>query len=115
MGNGDFELKEGEAGGRVLARAARIVLDATEVNWSRDPATNYEAELRRTWLAQQMERGPFGRIEIAELAFGMDDMGADLREALDGLFMIAEVRAARCQRKSLRSARDEVNRREPRL
>jgi hypothetical protein len=99
----------------LIARAARIVHDATEVDWSRDPLTEYEAEVRRTWLAQQMECGPFGRIEIAELAFGMDDMGTDLREALDGLFMIAEVRAARDQRRSLRSARDEVNRHEPRL
>jgi len=99
----------------LLARATRIVHDATEVDWSRDPLTGYEAEVRRTWLAQQMERGPFGRIEIAELAFGMDDMGADLREALDVLFMIAEVRAARGQLRSLRSAREEVNRRESRL
>jgi hypothetical protein len=97
----------------VLARAAQIVLDATEVDWSRDPLTEYEAEIRRTWLAQQMERGSYGRIEIAELTFGMRDMGADLREALDGIFMLAEVRAARCQRESLRSARDAVNRRRP--
>jgi hypothetical protein len=56
-----------------------------------------------------MDRGPLGRIEIAGLAFGMDEMGTDLREALDGIFMIAEVHAARRQRGSLRSARDQVN------
>lgn len=97
----------------LLARAVRIVHDATEVDWSRDPLTEYEAEIRRTWLAQQLERGPFGRMEIADLTFGMHEMGTDLREALDGLFMIAEVRAARTQRGSPRRARDEVNRRQP--
>ncbi|HEV2641975.1 MAG TPA: hypothetical protein VGT98_04685 [Candidatus Elarobacter sp.] len=104
----------GSAGEQVvLARAAQIVLDATEVDWSRDPLTDYEAEIRRTWLTQQMERGTYGRIEIAELTFGMRDMGADLREALDGIFMLAEIRAARSQSESLRSARDAVNRRRP--
>ena len=98
-----------------IARATRIVHDATEVDWSRDPATDYEAEVRRTWLSQQMQRGSFGRIEIGDLAFGMDEMGTDLREALDGLFMIAEVRAARQRRGSLRSARDQVNGRQPRF
>ena len=96
----------------LLARANQIVLDATEVDWSRDPLTDYEAEIRQTWLAQQMERGTYGRIEIAELTFGMREMGADLCEALDGLFMLAEVRAARRHRESLRSARDAVNRRQ---
>ena len=94
----------------VIARAARIVHDATEVDWSRDPLTEYEAEVRRTWLAQQMDRGPFGRMEIANLTFGMDECGTDLQEALDGLFMLAEVRAVRQQHRSLRSARDAVNR-----
>ncbi len=98
----------------VIARAARVVHDATEVDWSRDPLTEYEAEVRRTWIAQQMERGPFGRMEIAELTFGMDELGTDLREALDGLFMIAEVRVARRTRGSLRCARDQVNGRKPR-
>jgi len=98
----------------VIARATRIVQDATEVDWSREPLTEYEAEVRRTWLAQQMERGPFGRIEIAELTFGLDEFGSDLQRALDGLFMLAEVRAARHQRRSLRSARDAVNRARPR-
>jgi|SRR5437660_6526723 len=93
----------------LLARAARIVFDATEVDWSRDPVTDYEAEVRRTWLSQQMDRGSYGRIEIADLAFGMDELATDLREALDGVYMIAEVRAARRQRGSLRSARDQVN------
>jgi hypothetical protein len=86
------------------------VQDATEVDWSREPLTEYEAEVRRTWLAQQMERGPFGRIEIAELTFGLDDFGSDLQAALVGLFMLGEVRAARRQRQSLRAARDAVNR-----
>ncbi|HWT07344.1 MAG TPA: hypothetical protein VN224_16380 [Xanthomonadales bacterium] len=95
----------------LIARATRIVHDATEVDWSRDPLTEYEAEIRRTWLAQQMERGPFGRMEIADLSFGLDEFGSDLREALDGLFMLAEVRSVRQQRRSLRSARDAVNRR----
>jgi hypothetical protein len=90
------------------------VQDATEVDWSRDPLTEYEAEIRRTWLAQQMQRGAFGRIEIAELAFGRDEFGTDLREALDGLFMLAEVRSVRQQRRSLRFARDAVNRGRPR-
>ncbi|HEY0383423.1 MAG TPA: hypothetical protein VGC72_14610 [Candidatus Elarobacter sp.] len=99
----------------LVARATRIVLDATEVDWSRDPATEYEAEIRRTWLSQQMGRGPFGRIEIVDLAFGMDEMGTDLREAFDGIVMIAEVRAVRRQRGSLRSARDEVNGLQPRI
>ncbi len=94
----------------MIARAARIVHNATEVDWSRNPLTEYEAEVRRTWLAQQMERGPFGRMEIAGLTFGMDEFGSDLQEALDGLFMLAEVRAARQQRRSLRFARDAVNR-----
>ncbi len=98
----------------VIARATRIVQDATEVDWSREPLTEYEAEVRRIWLAQQMERGPFGRIEIAELAFGLDEFGSDLQRALDGLVMLAEVRAARQQRRSLRSARDAVNRARPR-
>ena len=98
----------------VIARASRIVLDATEIDWRRDPLTEYEAEVRRTWLADQMNRGPFGRIEIADLAFGMDEMGTDLREALDGVFMLAEVHAVRRQRRSLRCARDAVNRAEPR-
>jgi len=105
------DLSEASHDTDLLARAARIVLDATAVDWTREPLTEYEAEIRGTWLSQQMERGAFGRIEIAELAFGMDDMGTDLREALDGVFMIAEVRAARRQRGSLRSARDNVNRR----
>jgi hypothetical protein len=95
----------------LISQATQIVLDATEVDWSRDPRTDYEAEIRRTWLSQQMERGTYGRMEIAELTFGMCDMGADLREALDGVFMLAEVRAVRRQRESLRSARDAVNRR----
>jgi hypothetical protein len=98
----------------VIARATRIVEDATEVDWSREPLTEYEAEVRRTWLAQQMERGTFGRIEIAELTFGLDELGSDLRRALDGLFMLAEVRKARQQCQSLRSARDAVNRARPR-
>ncbi|HEV2740749.1 MAG TPA: hypothetical protein VGU66_19465 [Candidatus Elarobacter sp.] len=98
------------SGQALISQATQIVLDATEVDWSRDPLTDYEAEIRRTWLAQQMERGTYGRIEIAELTFGMREMGADLREALDGVFMLAEVRAARRHRESLRSARDEVNR-----
>jgi hypothetical protein len=114
MGNAEPEQNEGGVVWMLLTRAARIVLDATEVDWSRDPLTEYEAEIRRTWLAQQMESGPFGRIEIADLAFGMDEMGTDLREALDGIVMIAEVRAARRQRGSLRSARDQVNGRRPR-
>ena len=96
----------------MLARAARIVHDATDVDWSRNPFTEYEAEIRRTWLSEHMERGPAGRIEIADLAFGMDDMGTDLREALDGIVMISEVRAVRRQRASLRSARDQVNARQ---
>ena len=98
----------------VIARATRIVQDATEVDWAREPLTEYEAEVRRTWLAQQMERGPFGRIEIAELTFGLDEFGSDLQRALDGLCMLAEVRAARQQRRSLRYARDAVNCRRPR-
>ena len=98
----------------LISQATQIVLDATEVDWSRDPVTEYEAEIRRTWLTQQIELGTYGRIEIAELTFGMRDMGADLREALDGVFMLAEVRAARRQRESLRSAREAVNRRRPR-
>jgi hypothetical protein len=97
----------------VIAQAARVVHDATEVDWSRDPLTDYEAEIRRTWLARQMERGALGRIEIADLAFGRDDCGIDLQVALDGLFMLAEVRAARRHRRSLRSARDVVNRSRP--
>lgn len=94
----------------VIARATRIVQDATEVDWSREPLTEYEAEVRRTWLAQQMERGVFGRIEIVELTFGLDEFGSDLQRALDGLCMLAEVRRARQQRRSLRSARAAVNR-----
>ncbi len=113
MGNADFKQNESGSGRSVLARAARIVQDATDVDWSREPLTEYEAEVRRTWLAQQMERGPFGRIEIAELTFGLDDFGSDLQRALDGLFMLAELRAARQQRRSLRSARDQVNARRP--
>ena len=104
---------EGACKADVIARASRIVLDATEVDWRRDPLTEYEAEVRRTWLADQMESGPLGRIEIADLAFGMDEMGTDLRDALDGIVMIAEVRAARQQRGSLRAARDRVNGRQP--
>ena len=109
MGNAEGEKKKAGLGSSVLKRAARIVLDATEVDWSRDPVSECEAEIRRTWLTQQLERETFGRIEIAELAFGLDELGTDLREALDGICMIAEVRAARRQRGSLRSARDEVN------
>jgi hypothetical protein len=90
------------------------VEDATEVDRSHEPLTEYEAEVRCTWIAQQMGRGPFGRIEIAELTFGLDQFGSDLQRALDGLFMLAEVRAARQQRRSLRSARDTVNRARPR-
>src|ERR1700736_1139853 len=97
----------------LIIQATQIVLDATEVDWTRDPLTDYEAEIRRTWLAQQIERGTYGRIEIAELTFGMREMGSDLRETLDGVFMLAEVRAARRQRESLRSARDAVNCRRP--
>ncbi len=96
----------------MLARAAHIVQDATEVDWSREPLTEYEAEIRRTWLAQQMERGPFGRIEIAELTFGMDDFGSDLQRASTGLHACGgpcRTPAAR----SLRSARDQVNARRP--
>jgi len=97
-----------------VAQAAKIVRDATEVDWSRDPLTEYEAEVRRTWLVQQMEGGPFGRMAIADLSFGLDECGTDLQEALDGLFMLAEVRAARQQRRSLRLARDTVNHAQPR-
>ena len=113
MKDGGDDRSDRDSGTRLLARAARIVHDVTEVDWSRDPRTEYEAEIRRTWLAEQMESGPFGRIEIADLAFGMDEMGTDLRDALDGIVMIAEVHAARRQRGLLRSARDLVNGRQP--
>ena len=111
---GSHGKRDGAVGAHnLIIQATQIVLDATEVDWTRDPLTDYEAEIRRTWLAQQIERGTYGRIEIAELTFGMREMGSDLRETLDGVFMLAEVRAARRQRESLRSARDAVNCRRP--
>jgi hypothetical protein len=112
MKGNDLDRFDAAAERSVVAQAARIGLDATEVDWSRDPVTEYEAEIRQTWLVQQMERGPFGRMEIAELSFGLDDIGTDLEEALDALVMLEEVRAARRQRRSLRAARDEVNHRQ---
>ncbi|MDP9024655.1 MAG: hypothetical protein M3N13_04665 [Candidatus Eremiobacteraeota bacterium] len=40
--------------------------------------------------SQKLERGPVGRLDIVDLALGMDEMGSDLSEAVDSVHMLAE-------------------------
>ncbi len=51
-----------------LREAGRIVREATEVDWSHEPGTKYEAELRAAFLARHLERGSLGWMELTALA-----------------------------------------------
>ena len=97
-----------------ISVAARIVQDATEVDWSREPATEYEAAIRAEYLRVQVQTFG-GRSAIMHLAFLHDEgMGSDLQAAADEALRITSARVAQYDRDALDAARRAVDGRRPR-
>jgi hypothetical protein len=97
-----------------ISVAARIVQDATEVDWSREPATEYEAAIRAEYLREQVQTIG-GRSAIMHLAFLHDEgMGNDLQAAADEALRIISARVAQYDRDALAAARRAVDGRRPR-
>lgn len=95
-----------------LAQATRIVEDATVVDWSRDPLTDYEAVLREEMLAQMMS-DPLGWCQISRLAdeCEADAIGTDLALAAREAVRRIEDRLAEYRRQDLEAAREAAERR----
>jgi len=98
----------------LLDAAARIVQDATEVDWSREPLTEYEAAIRAEYLGAGLLTLD-GRSEIMHLAIMREPNAAsDLRAASDEAVRIIAARLASYERTSLAAARRAVDARKPR-
>ena len=101
-------------GRELLDAAARIVQDATEVNWSREPATEYEAAIRTEYLNTAVLTFS-GRSEIMHLAFTHESMAAtDLVAASEKALEIISARVKAAELASLAEARRAVDARKPR-
>jgi hypothetical protein len=99
---------------KLLDEAARIVQDATEVDWSREPATEYEAAIRAEYLSHGLLTFT-GRSEIIHLAIMREaNVANDLQAASDEAVRIITERVASYERASLAEARRAVDARKPR-
>jgi hypothetical protein len=98
-----------------LKEAGRIVREATEVDWSREPGTEYEAELRAAFLARHLERGSLGWMELMALAANHGAaVGADLRAAADDAEQRLNARVAERQRQEMDETRAALEREDDR-
>jgi hypothetical protein len=95
-----------------LAAAARIVEDATVVDWSREPLTEYEALVREEMLAHFMAT-PLGWCEVVLMEGDCDEdaIGSDLRSAAAEALKRIEARLADYKQQDLQTAREAVARR----
>ncbi len=99
---------------KLLDAAARIVQDATEVDWSREPVTEYEAAIRTEYLSSALQTFG-GRSEIMHLSFMHDHyIGNDLSIAAAEALRIIVARVASADRAALAEARRAVDARKPR-
>jgi len=95
-----------------VGQAAAIVRDATEVDWSRDPRSEYESAIRRAFIAARLANDvPFGWIDLMTMAMERrphvaDDLAAAASEAQDRL----RERVDESERQALRDAREAVDR-----
>ena len=97
-----------------VSEAGRIVRDATEVDWAREPATEYERAIRAMFLSDYVQTCE-GRFAIMHLAVvHSQSMASDLEAAADDALRIASARIAACDHEALRNARRMVDRRRER-
>jgi hypothetical protein len=100
--------------GELISAASRIVQDATEVDWCREPGTEYEGAIRAEYLATHL-RTTLGRSSVMYLAFLYEGrMGSDLEAAADEALRIITERVAKYERDALDEARRAVDDRRPR-